>query len=206
MDRLLKIMGYIIAICILVGIPLISFFLLRYLWEEIKAMNSDLAIALITAATTILVSTATVMIGRHYERKKEIEAHFRATKIQMYDEFLKELFGLFQDGAEEKDLTPFLREWQRKLVLWAGPDVLKAYFAWKTKMKIDAQSAQSVFAMDLFFRALRKDVGQGSGGLEPGAFSHLILRHSELFLHHAKKNPKITLSELSKIEKEMGLE
>jgi hypothetical protein len=138
------------------------------------------------------------MIGRHYERQKEIEAHFRSTKIAMYDDFLKELFDLFQGDGEGKDLTPFLKEWQRKLVLWAGPDVLKAYFEWKTTMKVDAQSAQSIFAMDRFFRALRKDVGQGSAGLEPGAFSHLILRNSELFLVQAKKNPRITLEAISK--------
>ena len=52
----------------------------------------------------------------------------------MYEDFVTEFFGLFDGSGQDKDLTPFLREWQRKLVLKAGPNVLAAYFDWKTKI------------------------------------------------------------------------
>src|SRR5438874_71923 len=102
------------------------------------------------------------MLGRHYERKKEIEAHFRSDKIKMYDEFLQELFKTFQqDGdAAKPDLVKFLREWQRKLVLWGGADVLRTYFVWMAKLKLGKPDAQTIFKMDEFFRALRADIGQ----------------------------------------------
>jgi hypothetical protein len=68
------------------------------------------------------------MLGRYLERKKEIESHFRAIKIKMYDEFLAEFFKLFGGNAgSDVDLVPFLREWQRKMIVWGGAPVLVAY-------------------------------------------------------------------------------
>lgn len=206
MHRLGYFIGIALAIIVTFGMPVAVFFGLRAAWHELTGINPNLAIALITGATTIVVSTTTVMVGRYYERKRDIEAHFRATKIQMYEEFLREFLGLFDGSDKKTDLVGFLREWQRKLVLTAGSNVLGAYFQWKTKLKTKSDSADAVFAMDRFFRELRKDVGQNSRGLEKGAFAHLILRNSELFLHMAKKNPKITLSQLAEMEKSLGLE
>ncbi len=77
------------------------------------------------------------MIGRYYERRKELDALYRDKKTEIYDEFLKEFFGLFFSAGEaksettEKDLVPFLREFTRKLVLWSGPEVIEAFVAWK---------------------------------------------------------------------------
>ncbi len=205
MHRFGYISGMIIGLALIVGAPFAVFFGLRGIWQELNGANPNLAIALITGATTIVVSTITVMVGRHYERRKEVEAHFRAKKLEMYGAFIEEFFGLFDGSSPEKDLTPFLREWQKKLVLKAGPSVLASYFEWRTKLKENSQSADSLFAMDKFFRALRADVGQSSRGLERGAFTHLILRNSEIFLSLAKKNPKISLAQLAEIENHLGI-
>ena len=204
MYRVSYITGMLFAIAVTLSIPFAVFFGLRAIWQELTGANPNLAIALITGATTIVVSTITVMVGRHYERKREIEAHFRATKLEMYDAFVEEFFGLFDGSSEGKDLTAFLRDWQKKIVLKAGANVLTAYFDWKIKLKTDAQSAESLFAMDIFFRALRADVGQGSRGLEKGAFTHLVLRNSEIFLQLAKKDPKTNLADLAELEKLLG--
>lgn len=172
-------------------------------WRELVSVNPQLAVAVVAAATTLIASTATVMLGRYYERMKEIEAHFRADKIKIYDEFLCEFFKVFHDSGECGDeMTNFMRDWQRKLVIWGGGNVLGAYFKWMNRLKSAPPDAQSVFLMDEFFRALRADIGQNSRGLAPGAFSNLILRHGDFFMIQAAKNPNITLAELAKLEKE----
>ena len=204
MHRFGYIVGILLGLFVIVVTPFAAYFALRGIWQGLNEVNPSLAIALITGATTIIVSTITVMVGRYYERQREIEAHFRATKLELYEAFTEEFLALFDGSSNDKDMTPFLREWQRKLVLKAGPDVLATYFDWKTKLKQDAQSAGSMFAMDKFFRALRADVGQGCRGLDKGAFLHLILRNSELFLQQANKNPKMSLSQFAEIEKKLG--
>jgi hypothetical protein len=95
-----------------------------------------------------------------------------------------------------------LREWQRKLVLWGGHDVLRAYFVWMSRLKRGNPDADTIFLLDEFFRSLRLDIGQSSKGLPRGAFAHLVLRHADFFLEEASKNPKITLEEVGGMEKE----
>ena len=176
--------------------------LCRTVWTGLVGVNPQLAVAVLAAGTTLLASTATVMLGRFYERRKEIEAHFRAEKIKIYDEFLSQLFKLFEnEGETSSEMVKFLREWQRKLVLWGGSNVLAAYFKWMSRLKKGNPDAETLFFMDEFFRALRADIGQSSSGLARGSFAHLILRNADLFLAQAARNPRLTLEELGRLEK-----
>jgi hypothetical protein len=201
-NRLRTLLPILVALAVLGGAAWLLYFGVRTVWQVLVGVNAQLAVAVVAAATTLTASTATVMLGRFYERKKEIEAHFRTEKIKIYDEFLGELFKVFHSAGESSDdMVLFLREWQRKLVLWGGSNVLAAYFKWMNRLK-STPDAQTVFLMDEFFRALRADIGQNSNGLAKGAFANLVLRHGDFFLLHAKRDPAITLAELSKLEKE----
>ena len=201
-----KILTLILGFSIIGGIGYGFYVAVAGLWELFLSLDKQLSIGLLTAFTTVFVSTLTDMLGRYFERKREIESHFRASKIQMYDEFLSEFFKLFGDEEyNDGDLVPFLREWQRKMIVWGGAPVMSAYIKWNKNLKKNEPDAASVFLMDEFFRAMRKDIGLTNSGLEKGVFSHFILRNPELFLTAAKKNPNITLTELSKIEKDLGV-
>lgn len=196
------ILSLLLALALIGGMGWLLCLGIQGVWRVLVSVDPQLAVAVVAAATTLIVSTATVMLGRYLERKKEIEAHFRAEKIKIYDEFLAELFKVFESGGEASDdMVKFLRDWQRKLVLWGGSNVLSAYFKWMQRLK-STPDAQTIFLMDEFFRTLRADIGQNSKGLEKGAFANLILRHGDFFILQAKKNPNITLDELSVLEKE----
>src|SRR5207247_1517114 len=135
----------------------------------------------------VFVATLTIVLGRYLERKKEIDAHFREKKTEIYDSFLKEFFKVFHSPTDESiDLVPFLREWQRQLILWGGADVLAAFMKWRRNLAKGVPDAQSMFLTDEFFRALRQDLGLSNRGLERGAFIRLILRHPDLFFIMAK--------------------
>lgn len=178
-------------------------------FQYISAVPKELGAALVAAATTIIVATATVMIGRYYERRKELDALYRDKKIEIYDEFLKEFFGLFFGADEvkaetvEKDLVPFLREFTRKLILWSGPEVIEAFVAWKDHLGKGVPDAQSIFLTEAFLRAIRNDLRHSSNGLRRGFFAKLFLKEGNLFLALAEKNPNATLAMLAEIEKTM---
>lgn len=178
-------------------------------WEKLSSLDTKLAIGILTASTTVIVAALTVSLGRYLERKKEIEAHFRDKKVEIYDEFLKEFFNLFSGDDEiapnEHDLVSFLREWQRKMILWGGSDVLSSYLKWKKHLGVGEPNAQTMFLTEEFFKSIRKDLGLSNRGLEKGIFVHFILKNADLFLEMAKKNPNITLAELGKIEESLGL-
>ena len=178
-------------------------------FQYISAVPKELGAALVAGATTILVATATVMIGRYYERRKELDALYRDKKTEIYDEFLREFFGLFFNSGEaksettEKDLVPFLREFTRKLILWSGPEVIEAFVAWKDHLGKGVPDAQSIFLTEAFLKAIRSDLRHSNKGLRKGFFAKLFLKEGNLFLALAAKDPNVTLAALAEIEKAM---
>jgi hypothetical protein len=201
--RILRKLSPIVGLAIVGLLGWLLFLSLRAAWHSLIAVNPQLAGPLVAAVASVIAGTGTVMLGRHFERKREIESHFRTKKIEIYDRFLVELFRTFREDAKgtDQNLVEFLREWQRTVVLWGGADVLQAYIRWMSQLKRGTLNAESVFLMDEFFRALRADIGQSSRGLERGAFAHLLFRYAEFFLEQARRNPKLTLQELAELEK-----
>ena len=179
-----------------------GFWLISEIWIQFKSLDSKLSIGVLTASTTVFVSTLTVVLGRYLERKKEIEVHFRDKKIEIYDEFLKEYFNLFDpdQSKDSEDLAPFLREWQRKMILWGGQDVINQYIQWMRKLKTGLIDTKAIFMQDDFMRAIRKDLGHSNNKLKKGLFIHFILRESDLFLKMAEKNPDMTIDEFIELE------
>src|SRR5437879_1712781 len=60
-------------------------FLARYVGHQVfHGVNPTVAAAAVTAMATVLVTVATLVIGRYLERRKGIEAKIRASKIPVY--------------------------------------------------------------------------------------------------------------------------
>lgn len=177
------------------------------IFAYLREIPKEIAAPLITAAATIFVATLTVMVGRYFERKKELDALYRDKKTEIYDEFLSKFFELFfgsdAPADPEKaamDLVPFLREFTRKLVLWSGPEVIDAFVKWKDHLAKGNPDAQSLFLTEQFLIAIRKDLRHPGGGLQRGFFAKLFLKNGDIFLVMAAKNPNVTLQELAYVE------
>lgn len=198
-------LGAVLLLGMLGGFGWLIYAFFRY----ISTVPKELGAALVAAGTTILVATVTVMIGRHYERKKELDALYRDKKTEIYDEFLKEFFDLFfnagksTEDTSEKDLVPFLQEFTRKLVLWSGPEVIEAFVSWKDHLGKGVPDAQSIFLTEAFLTAIRNDLRHSNKGLRRGFFAKLFLKEGNLFLALAAKDPGLTLATLAEIEKAM---
>jgi hypothetical protein len=179
-------------------------FIISGVLEKFRALEEKVALAFLTVATTVIVATLTVVFGRYYERKKDIEAHFREQKIKIYDGFLKVLFEVFKSGEDKSDeVVSFLWEWHRQMILWGGQNVLRRYIDWLRKLRSGELDAKTMWITEDLFRAIRKDIGHSSWKLTRGTFVHLILKHPDLFINLSRENPNITLSEIGKIEKEI---
>lgn len=173
----------------------------------LRTIPKEIAAPLITAAATVIVATITVMVGRYYERKKEIDALYRDKKTEIYDEFLdrffKQFFGKDERSTDEvvADLVPFLREFTRKLILWSGPEVIEAFLRWKDHLAKGTPDAKSLFLTEEFLIAIRKDLRHPGSSLQKGFFARLFLTNGNLFLAMAKRNPNLTLNELAEAER-----
>ena len=197
-----------LGILLLSVLVAIGYFVFSFVFRKLASLDQPLVVAIIAAAVTVITSTLTVVIGRILERKKEIEAHFRQQKYDQYDELLKILYEFFdsQSAASPSDVTPKrLREWQRKLILFAGPKTIRAFVLWMTNLKDGNPIVKTVLLMEDFFKALRADLGISNRGLVQGDFASLILRNVELVLAVAKTKPETTLEELGELERKLGL-
>lgn len=54
--------------------------LISLVWAQFKSLDEKIALAAITAFTTVTISKLTVVLGKYYERKKDLEAHYRGKK------------------------------------------------------------------------------------------------------------------------------
>jgi hypothetical protein len=200
---LLALLGISVVAALLGGGAWLVYAFFQYL----SVVPKELGAALVAAAATVLVATATVMAGRYYERKRELDALFRDKKTEIYDEFLRRFFGLFfkagETGAsdDDEDLVSFLREFTRKQILWSGPEVIEAFVAWKDHLSKGAPDAQTIFLTEAFLLAIRKDLRHSNAGIRKGFFAHLFLKESSLFLSMAEKDPNVTLAALAAFEK-----
>lgn len=206
MKPFIKTLSILLALALIAGTVTLVAWGVQSFFAWFSAVPKELAVALVAGAVTILVATATVMIGRYYERKKELDALYRDKKTEIYDEFLKEFFDIFFSGGvkldshPDKDLVAFLREFTRKLILWSGPDVIEAFVAWKDHLAKGSPDAKSIFLTEAFLLAIRNDLRHTNAGLRKGFFARLFLKEGSLFLTMAEKNPNVTLAELAAVE------
>lgn len=168
--------------------------------------NPAVAAAAITAASAIIVSTATISVGRYLEKQQELDALHREKKIPIYGKFLDGLFGVFYARKGKKmDIVKFLQEWQQKIVLWGGPAVVNAYIEWMVELRSHEPNVKTIDSTEALILAIRKELGHNDKKLMSGIFPRFILREAELYLELSKKNPELTLSYLEQYEKGMEI-
>jgi hypothetical protein len=180
------------------------FLLIRALWHAFANLNPQLGAALVTGFFTVTVSITAVALGRYFEKVKEVDAAYRDKRLKVYEEFVDQFFalGAAEKSTEEvdKDFTKFLRDFNKRIVLWAGSRTVRSYVSLIKKMAVNPTAAPSIFAMEGFFRSMRGDLGLDNRSLEKGDLLALILRLDELdrFIAASKTNPNVTLQEISK--------
>lgn len=102
MKRLPKALSPFLGLVVLASLLALAAWAVRAFFAYVSSVPKELAAPLVAGAATILVATVTVMIGRYFERKKELDALYRDKKTEIYDEFLKEFFGLFLLAKRKK--------------------------------------------------------------------------------------------------------
>ena|ERR1700691_84903 len=182
-------------------------YLFLHIARAMLSLNQPLVLAILAAAATILASTITVVAGKLFERRQEIEAHFRQKKSDQYYELLTILRDLAtqQNGSTAADpmVVKRLSDWQQNLILFAGPMTIRAFVSWWTNLRSGHPTLQTVMLMEQFYKSLRSDLGISNRGLREGDLIQLILRNGDFFLTMLKKNPNMSMFELAAFEKQI---
>ncbi|WP_406383179.1 hypothetical protein OHU25_29100 [Streptomyces sp. NBC_00117] len=152
-------------------------FLARYVGHQVfHGVNPTVAAAALTAMATVLITVATLVIGRYIERQKAVEAEIRASKIPVYTRLVSGLMRtvLNPDSSNADELVQFLREITPDLITWASDDVLLAW----SKFKREAQvlvSEDTVFGFEELLSAIRRDFGHSGNKVQEGDLLALFI-------------------------------
>lgn len=209
MNKIKQILSMLLGLGIVGGLLWLFYKIIALVFQTLSTLDSNVSIAIVAGSATILASTLTVVITRYYQTKRDREAAHRDKKIDLYDEFLSKLFEIFLGDDKEKknnkNLVAFLREIQRKITLWSGPDVIRAYAEWHYELTTqgDIPKAKGMIKMMDFFLALRKDLGHSNSGIKHEHLIRFMLRNSDLFMQMYRNNPEVTFEEISKEEKKL---
>ena len=199
MNRLVNIFRFIFGIATIVGIIFVAVWFIRIFCDYLNSIPKEIAAAIIAGVATILVGTLTVMVGRHFERKRELDALYRDKKTEIYDEFLSKFFDICYPTEKnsksdlQEDLGPFLREFMRKLILWSGPEVIEAFLVWKEHLAKGTPDIKPIFLTEDFLFAIRKDLRHSNKVIKKGFFVRIFLREGELFLSMLEPVSKLIL-------------
>ncbi|NYE26124.1 hypothetical protein [Pigmentiphaga litoralis] len=204
MQRFRLAIGFLILLILVVSVGWLALIGVRGFTGYISTIPKELGAPIIAAAATVFVATLTVVLGKYFERKKELDALYRDKKTEVYDEFLKKFFEVYFSSGEnvgEHDLILFFQDFSRKLVLWGGPDVIEAFVAWKDHLAKGLPDAKSIFLTEDFLLAVRKDLRHTNKGIRRGLFARMFIQNSALFLAMSAKNPNLKLEDMAAIEK-----
>lgn len=199
----------VFALAILGGVLWLFYKAIAQAYNAFASLSPNVAVAIVAASATILASTLAVVLTRYYQSKREREVAHRDRKIDLYDECMTKLFAIFLGDTKKEtkpeDLVPFLREIQRKLILWSGPGAIKAYAEWHKVLTTTPPRAIQMIKLIDFFLALREDLGHSNKGIQHSHMVRFLLQNPDLFMREYRKNPNVTFEEIAAVEKKLGL-
>ncbi|MGY4992318.1 hypothetical protein [Streptomyces sp. 900105245] len=152
-------------------------FLARYVGRQVfHGVNPTVAAAAVTAMATVLVTVATLVIGRYIERRKSVEAEIRASKIPVYTRLVSGLMRTVMnpDSSNANEVAQFLQEITPDLIAWASDDVLLAWSKFKREVQF-LEAEDTIFRFEELLSAIRRDFGHGGRQVKEGDLLALFI-------------------------------
>lgn len=164
------------------------YWLIRTAFRVLSSWDSDIAVAIIAAAATVLVSVISVVLGKIYEARTAIQKELRERKTPVYEEFITFIFRVFLGektgtAPTEQEMAEFLSNYNQKMMVWGSDSVLREWSAWRRCLEQHTTDPEPNFVAGLvqyekLILAIRKDLGHKNEGI--GKFDILRLFINDL--------------------------
>ncbi len=187
--RIIWFFQFIAALGILAILGWASYVILGKVWAGFSTLPSGAKIAAVGG----LITLASVLVTRYYERRKDIEAKLRERKLEAYSSFLE---AYFQQLFEEERKPDFnfiaeLRRFVRGIILWGNPGVIKALVSVRLQIST-ATTLKSLELYEALLKEIRKDLGNSNWQLKQYDLSRLFINDiDQLKAENTSSNPSI---------------
>ena len=181
MKKVLKgISIFLISLLLISGFVYLVFIISSYIFDTFSSLEKEISAGIIAASATILVSVITVVIGKHLEKKKEIEHQLRIQKTEIYEKYMEKMFQVLTSGQKfpEKEMTKYFGEFSRKLILWGGKKVIKSYCDFRIfgTQELNNKDKSILLYFEKVLFEIRRDLGNSNRNLKQGDLLTLFIK------------------------------
>jgi membrane protein implicated in regulation of membrane protease activity len=141
-----------------------------------SSLNSQVAVAIIAASATVFVSVLSIVLGKVYDRREQINREIRERKIPVYEDLIRFMFRVLMgektgNAPTEKEMLEFFLDFTQRIVVWGSDDVFMSWSKWKrhaARSTDKGSQAKSVFLYEDLLKAIRQDLGHKNKGFKQG--------------------------------------
>ena len=157
-------------------LTLLAFFIIALgLYGIIKLFSvlfsSDIKV--IAAFFAFLAAVIATLLTQYFTKRREEKNAHREKKIEIYSEFIdiyqRMLAGsnnkVDMEKVSKKELENFFFRFNRDILLWGSPGVIKAVMEFKKSSDNNANDKHLLFVINDLFKEFRKDIGLSNFGL-----------------------------------------
>lgn len=158
----------------------------------LRTLNSELAIAIVAAAATGLVSVVSIVLGRVVEFRGKTKELNREKKVPVYEDLISFMMRLLMGqkvgkAPSEAEIVEFMLEFTQRLMVWGSDEVLVSWVKFR-KLALDTERMKSnPMELMLIFEGLVKDIRTDLGHSNTGIGSGDVL---SLFVNDLDKHIK----------------
>ena len=192
MENKTKVMYFCGAVIVLLGIiwGVSSFGI--YMLELLKNANSEVSVAVITGAITLIITVLSVILGKAYEVRTLIIKENRNKKIPIYEDLIKFLFNKVLMGAKtgnevtEKEMITFMSDFTQRIMIWGSDDVLNSFVKIRQiagdEEGLKKNPLSIMLGYEELIKEIRKDLGYKNQGFKKGDLLSLFINDLKKYL------------------------
>jgi hypothetical protein len=179
--RVSQLIQVVFALVTLVGLAWLGYTMLIRIVSAVLNLQSDLAIAIIAASASVIVSVISLLISKYMEQRQIIIQEIRTKKVPVYERLISMLFKiLFADkiGEEkpsEQETIKFFAEFTEQLIVWGADEVVRAFQKFRAAPLTGVDPMEQLFLYEDLLLKIRKDLGHANSRLGRGTLLGLFV-------------------------------
>ncbi len=187
-NRLVAILRFLFALSVIGGVAWAIYLIVAAILSSLTKLESDVAVAIVAASATVIVSVLTLVISKILEGRASITQELRAKKTPIYENIISTLYKLQfaeklgEEPLSEQELMKFIADIMEKLTIWDSDGVIRAFSDFRLATVRGADSVDILFIYENLLLEIRKDLGHKNTNLKRGMILSLTVNDIDKYL------------------------
>ena len=151
-----------------------SYLFIAALVSSLTSMQSNVAVAIVAAGGTIIVSVFSLVMSKRFEAMTVVRQELRREKTPIYKSIVGTLFKvqfaekIGEKAPTEQELIKFFATVTEELIVWGSDEVVREFRAFRMGSIKGVKPIEIMFQYEKLLNAIRKDLGHKNQGFKRG--------------------------------------